>query len=87
MSDGTARTITPPIAETGVEEERRRQVEAEEELRYHVRRRLDGEHGIPAIASAPPAAPPPAPSRSGLGKKLMEFLNSSVACGCVRRSC
>lgn len=78
MSDGSARTITPLIAGTGVEDERRRQVEAEEELRYHVRRRLDTEHGLPAVAASPPPAPPPAPPRSGFGKKVMEFLNSSV---------
>jgi len=53
-----------------VDDERRRQIEAEEELRYAVRRRLDAEHGV-----APPAPPPPA---HGFGKKVMDFLNSSV---------
>ncbi len=57
-----------------IDDERRRAIEAEEELRYHVRRRLDAQHG----ASAPAAAAPAAPPREGFGKKLMEFLNSSL---------
>lgn len=73
MTNGSAQTITPLIAINGVEDERRRQIEGEEELRYHVRRRLDAEHR----ASSPPPAPP-APPKSGFGKKVMEFLNSSV---------
>jgi hypothetical protein len=72
MANGSAQTITPLIAGIDVEGERRRQIEAEEEMRYHVRRRLDAEHGTPA----PPA--PPAPPKSGFGKKVMDFLNSSV---------
>lgn len=55
-------------AENSVDSERRRQIEAEEELRYSVRRRLDAEHGVA----------PPAPPTDGFGKKVMDFLNSSV---------
>lgn len=54
----------------GMDEARRGQIEAEEELRYQVRKRLDTEHGV--------VAPPPAPPRHGFGKKVMEFFNSSV---------
>ncbi len=57
-------------AEKTADDERRRQIEAEEELRYSVRRRLDAEHGV-----APPAPPPPT---HGFGQKVMDFLNSSV---------
>jgi hypothetical protein len=56
---------------TTMGEDRRRQIEAEEELRHAVRRRLDAEHGV-----APP--PPPPPPSDGIGKKIMDFLNSSV---------
>jgi hypothetical protein len=59
-----------PVADKILDDERRRQIEAEEALRYAVRKRLDGEHG----AAAPPA-PSPGP---GFGKKVMDFLNSSV---------
>ncbi|TAJ81597.1 hypothetical protein [Reyranella sp.] len=54
----------------GMDEARRRQIEAEEELRYQVRRRLDTQHGVEAPAPAPPA--------DGFGKKLMEFFNSTL---------
>jgi hypothetical protein len=74
MTNASVRTITPLIADTSVEDERRRQIEAEEVLRYHVRRRLDTEHGVPPVA----ASAPPAPPKSGFGKKVMDFLNSSV---------
>ena len=77
MTNGSVRAIAPSMGDSSavtVDDERRRQLEAEEELRYHVRRRLDAEHGVPA---APPAPPPAAP-KSGFGKKVMEFLNSSV---------
>jgi Asp-tRNA(Asn)/Glu-tRNA(Gln) amidotransferase C subunit len=57
-------------ADTVMEDDRRRQIESEEELRHAVRRRLDAEHGV-----VPPAPPPP---RDGFGKKVMDFLNSSV---------
>ena len=81
MTNGSVRALTPLMSDDNasiVEDERRRQVEAEEELRYHVRRRLDTEHGVPAGASASPPAAPPAPPKSGFGKKIMEFFNSSV---------
>ncbi|HSI00243.1 MAG TPA: hypothetical protein VLA02_06540 [Reyranella sp.] len=62
-----------PGADKIADDERRRQIEAEEELRYSVRRRLDAEHGV-----AQPAQPA-LPSRAhGFGKKIMDFLNSSV---------
>lgn len=61
-----------PAVEKGANDERRRQIEAEEELRYSVRKRLDAEHGV----AQPP--PPPPSSGSGFGTKVMEFLNSSV---------
>jgi hypothetical protein len=51
-----------------IDEARRRQIEAEETLRYQVRKRLDAEHGVVA---APPA-------KHGWGKKVLDFLNSSV---------
>lgn len=52
----------------GTDEARRRQIEAEEELRYQVRRRLDAQHGVET--TTPPA--------HGFGKKLMEFFNSTL---------
>lgn len=67
MSNGSIVRAVEPV----VEDERRRQIEAEEELRYAVRKRLDAEHGV--------AQPPPSPSGgSGFGNKVMEFLNSAV---------
>jgi hypothetical protein len=62
-----------PVADKILDDERRRQIEAEEELRYAGRKRLDGEHG----AAPPPAPPAPSPG-PGFGKKVMDFLNSSV---------
>ena len=51
-----------------IDDARRLEIEAEEELRHQVRRRLDAEHGI--VATEPPA--------HGFGKKLMDFLNRSL---------
>jgi len=53
-------------------DEQRRIIEAEEELRHEVRRRLDTEN------PAPPPPPSPPPPREGFGKKLFDFFNSSV---------
>lgn len=75
MTNGSVRALAPLMSDGSasiVDDELRRQIEAEEELRYHVRRRLDAEHGVPA------APPVPAALKSGFGKKVMEFLNSSV---------
>lgn len=52
-------------------EEQRKIVEAEEQVRHEIRRRLDSENPPPA----PPPAPPP---QEGFGKKVFDFLNSSV---------
>jgi hypothetical protein len=51
-------------------DEQRALIEAEEQLRYEVRKRLDAENPPP-----PSAAPPP---KVGFGKRLFEFFNSSV---------
>src|SRR5262249_31985306 len=50
-----------------VTDEERQKIEAEEQLRHEVRKRLD--------AANPP--PPPKPP-GGVGKKLFDFFNSSV---------
>jgi len=55
-------------------EDQRKLIEAEEQLRHEVRRRLDTENPPP---SPPPPPPPPAP-KVGLGKRLFDFFNSSV---------
>lgn len=52
-------------------DEQRKIIEAEEELRHQVRRRLDTE-------SPPPPPPPPEPPKVGFGKKLFDFFNSSL---------
>jgi hypothetical protein len=49
----------------------RRTIEAEEQLRHEVRKRLDAENPPP-----PPPAPPP--QHHGFGKRLFDFFNSSV---------
>ena len=46
-------------------DDQRKIIEAEEQLRHEVRRRLDEEN-------------PPPPKKEGFGKKLFEFFNSSV---------
>ena len=48
-------------------DEKRRLIEAEEQVRHEVRKRLDAESG-----------PAPKPAGSGFGKKLYDFFNSSV---------
>ena len=53
-------------------DEQRRIIEAEEQLRHEVRRRLDTENPPP-----PPPPEPPAP-KVGFGKRVFEFFNSSV---------
>jgi hypothetical protein len=50
-------------------DEQRKVIEAEEQVRHEVRKRLDAEN-------PPPPAPPPA--KVGFGKRLFEFFNSSV---------
>jgi hypothetical protein len=52
-------------------DEQRRIIEAEEQLRHEVRRRLDTEN------PPPPPPEPPAP-KVGFGKRLFDFFNSSV---------
>ena len=52
-------------------DEQRRTIEAEEQLRHEVRKRLDAENPPP-----PPPAPPP--QHHGFGKRLFDFFNSSV---------
>jgi hypothetical protein len=52
-------------------DEQRQTIEAEEQLRHEVRKRLDGEN------PQPPAPAPPAPHH-GFGKRVFDFLNSSV---------
>jgi hypothetical protein len=52
-------------------DERRKVIEAEEQLRHEVRRRLDAEN-------PPPPPPPPPPKEEGFGKRVLEFFNSSV---------
>ena len=49
-------------------------IHAEEKLRHQIRKELETA-SAPVTASSTPPEPPPAP---GFGKKLMEFLNSSV---------
>ena len=51
-------------------DEQRQIIEAEEQLRHEVRRRLDTEN-------PPPLPEPPAP-KVGFGKRVFEFFNSSV---------
>ncbi|CAN5899732.1 hypothetical protein BH11PSE3_BH11PSE3_01210 [soil metagenome] len=46
-------------------------IEAEEQVRHEVRQRLDAQN-------APPPSTAPVPAKEGIGKKLFEFLNSSV---------
>ena len=48
-------------------DEQRQIIEAEEQLRHEVRRRLDSEN-----------PPPPPPPHHGFGKRMFDFLNSSV---------
>jgi hypothetical protein len=52
-------------------DEQRQIIEAEEQLRHEVRRRLDTEN------PPPPPPPPPAPHH-GFGKRIFDFFNSSV---------
>jgi hypothetical protein len=53
-------------------EEQRKAIEEEEELRHEVRKRLE-------TANPPPQPPPPAPpAHHGFGKRVFDFLNSSV---------
>jgi hypothetical protein len=52
-------------------DEQRQTIEAEEQLRHEVRKRLDAEN------PQPPAPAPPAPHH-GFGKRVFDFLNSSV---------
>jgi hypothetical protein len=49
-------------------DEQRKIIEAEEQVRHEVRKRLDEEN--------PP--PPPPPPKHGIGKRLFDFFNSSV---------
>jgi len=49
-------------------DEQRQTIEAEEQLRHEVRKRLDAEN--------PP--PPPPPQHHGFGKRVFDFFNSSV---------
>ena len=51
-----------------LDDTRRCEIEAEEELRHQVRRRLDVEHGVVAAESA----------AQGFGKKVLEFFNSTL---------
>ncbi|MBI2736973.1 MAG: hypothetical protein HYX38_10565 [Rhodospirillales bacterium] len=52
-------------------DDQRQIIEAEEQLRHEVRRRLDTEN--------PPPPPPPAPEpKVGIGKRVFDFFNSSV---------
>lgn len=52
-------------------DEQRKLIEAEEQVRHEIRRRLDAEN-------PPPPAPVAAPPEPGFGKKVFEFFNSSV---------
>jgi hypothetical protein len=52
-------------------EEQRKIIEAEEQVRHEVRRRLEAENPAP-----PP--PPPPPHKESLGKRIFDFFNSSV---------
>jgi hypothetical protein len=52
-------------------DEQRQIIEAEEQLRHEVRKRLDAEN-------PPPPPPPPPPPHHGFGKRVFDFLNSSV---------
>jgi hypothetical protein len=52
-------------------DEQRQIIEAEEQLRHEVRKRLDAEN-------PPPPPPPPPPQHHGFGKRLFDFFNSSV---------
>lgn len=47
-------------------------IHAEEKLRHQIRQQLQAE------TTAPTPPPAPAPSAPGIGKRIMEFLNSSV---------
>jgi hypothetical protein len=53
-------------------EEQRRIIEAEEQVRHEVRKRLEAEN------PAPPSPPPPSPHKESLGKRIFDFFNSSV---------
>ena len=46
-------------------------IEAEEQLRHEVRKRLEADN-------PPPPAPPPPPPHHGFGKRVFDFFNSSV---------
>jgi hypothetical protein len=50
-------------------DEQRQIIEAEEQLRHEVRKRLDAEN---------PPPPPPPPPHHGFGKRVFDFFNSSV---------
>jgi len=52
-------------------DEQRQIIEAKEQLRHEVRRRLDSEN-------PPPPPRPPPPPHHGFGKRMFDFLNSSV---------
>ena len=53
-------------------DEQRRLIEAEEQLRHEVRKRLDAE------TPSPPPPPAPDPTPPGFGKRLFEFFNSTL---------
>ena len=53
-------------------EEQRRIIEAEEQVRHEVRKRLEAEN------PPPPPPPPPPPHKDGWGKRTFDFFNSSV---------
>ncbi|WP_422002309.1 hypothetical protein [Reyranella sp.] len=55
-------------------DEQRRHIEAEEQLRYEIRKRLDADNPPPP---APPP-PPPDPPSPGFGKRLFDFFNSTL---------